>query len=147
MPNAPIYFLMPELGPSFLWRGVELSPGKFKLEEVVCRWDAWTDDAPMSRSVWEGMADWASNYADNFVSETGSLQDWQADWDWDAFHEDGRALAKAFKDEVGETARVVYAPSPEDPEPDFAWEMKAGGEEELWILPFQIEESPSDLDP
>lgn len=66
---------------------------------------------PLSRELWEAFAEWVRSFSAAAYTEAGFPES----WDWDAFHQTGRALARRLQQEVGPDCQVFYAAPEESP--------------------------------
>jgi len=108
---VPVLTVMVDYGNApFLW--LVDSPDQGGVGGNLCDGSAWDKSFPMSKGLWQKLADWAIEfdrtafYSDDFDA---------AGWDWIAFHARGLQLARWLKEEVGDVYRVAYVKPHEDP--------------------------------
>lgn len=107
---TPTLTVLPEDGNiPFLWRVSRSEQGG--VGGNVCDGMGWDESMPLSEGLFLKFVDWVLP-----IEEAASIRNgFDADWDWVAFHARGLQLANWLKDEVGNTHRVVYQKSWDDP--------------------------------
>ncbi len=116
--------VMPDHGGAVIWVSRHVREKGVGLE--CCHADAACGDHPLSSALLAGLVGWYGllQAAEPLPDEDG------LNLDWPAFHQQGLALARRLKSEVGPAIRVVYAKASEDPQCEYdGWcEILAGGE-------------------
>jgi len=77
-----------------------------------CDSSVLNESFPMSEGLWQKFADWTIEFDRTALYSDNSNNN---GWDWLAVHIRGLELARRFKEAVGETYRVSYLKSNEDP--------------------------------
>ncbi len=104
---VPILTVLPEPGPAYIW--IVRRPDQGGVGPNLCDLMGWDDSFPMSHGLWQKFDDWALQYC-------WMQDDAIEDQDWSAFHARGIQLSRWLKEEVGDTFRVVYYKTADDPD-------------------------------
>ena len=113
---VPILTVLPEYGSAFLWQIDSWWMSNQPEEERgvgpnLCDSMGWCESMPLSEGLFQKFIDWVVEYEQARLYLDGS----NADWDWIAFHARGLQLSHWLKEEVGNTYRVVYVKTGDDP--------------------------------
>ncbi len=102
------YTIMPDYGGAYGWINRD---GTDALGPNHADTSGWGGDHPISEALQEDFAAWQNEFE-------RAPNEWKADialLDWPRFHEQGMALARRLKAELGDAARVYYEKPFEDP--------------------------------
>lgn len=127
----PVLTVMADYGNApFLW--LIDSPERGGIGSNLCDGSFWDESFPMSEGLWRKFADWAVEFDHTaFYSDAFNVDD----WDWPAFHARGLQLSVWLKEEVGNSYRVIYEKSADDPNHHFEKRMEILAEGMLLRLP------------
>lgn len=102
------YTIMPDYGGAYGWinrNGPEDALGPNHAD--TC---GWSGDHPISDELQAGFSEWQKDFESGTWEQKG-----RSIFDWPRFHENGMALARRLKAELGDAARIYYEKPMEDP--------------------------------